>query len=170
MVGRRSFVLKKELFPVFERTSGKQILICGGGELACSRVKTLMQFNFRICVVAPEICPELEELGRQGACSILRRVPLGADIIDHNNSYVVIATPDRERNTHLAQIARMCNTPVNIANDAEHSDFFFPAIAIGEQFTIGMVSPGNHPEEMEDAVRLLQTTLESYEEEEENLL
>lgn len=162
--------MKKELFPFFLRTTGKQILVCGGGTLACSRVKTLMQFNFKICVVAPEICPELEELEKQGVCSILRRVPLSADIIDHNNDYVVIATPDRERNTHLAEIARLCNTPVNIANDAVHSDFFFPAIAMGEQFTIGMVSPGNHPEEMEDAVEMLQKTLETYVDETEDLL
>ncbi len=163
-------MIKKELFPVFQRTTGKQILVCGGGQLACSRVKTLMQFHFKISVVAPEICPELEELEKQGVCSILRRMPLSADIIDHNNDYVVIATNDRERNTHLAQMARLCNTPVNIANDAEHSDFFFPAIAIGEQFTIGMVSPGNHPEEMEDAVALLQKTLETYVDETEDLL
>ena len=44
------------------------------------------------------------------------------------------------------------------------------SIAMGEQFTIGMVSPGNHPEEMEDAVEMLQKTLETYVDETEDLL
>jgi siroheme synthase-like protein len=158
----RKYMMKKELFPFFQRSTGKQVLVCGGGKLAYSRVKVLMEFNFTIRVVARDICPELEELEKQGVCSILRRSPLSADITDHNNDFVVIAMNNRGLNNHLAEMARLSNTPITIDNDAAHSDFLFPAIAVGEEFTLGMVSPGNHPEQMEDAISMLKTALQDY--------
>jgi siroheme synthase-like protein len=163
-------MIKKECFPFFLRTTGKQVLVCGGGKMGYSRVKALMHFNFTIKVVAEEICPELEELEKQGVCTILRRSPLSADITDHNNDYVIIAMNNRELNNHLAQMARLSNTPLNIDNDAEHSDFFFPAIAADEEFTVGLLSPGNHPEELGGAVELIHDTLQASVDNNEGLL
>lgn len=150
---------KREFFPVYVRTTGKQVLIVGGGHTATSRVRTLLDFNFSIHVVALEVSPEIEIWEQQGLVKVTRRRALAADIVDPNIDYVVVATDDREANLRFAGGAHYNGKAVNVADNLELCDFLFPAVVTSGNVTAGVAGVGNDFEEVDQAAARIREVL-----------
>ena len=133
------------LFPFFWDISGKKVLVIGGGAVALRRVKKLLPFGCRIEIHAPVMCDELcrlaaafpgvitlvEDYFRAGVCA-------GADL-------VIAAADSRAANHAAAEECGKNRIPVSVADRAEESDFFFPALIMEDDLVIGVVSlAGDH--------------------------
>jgi siroheme synthase-like protein len=150
---------KKEYFPFFLKTSGKQVLVVGGGKVATLRVKTLLQFKFNIEVVAPEVSDEIAALEAEGQIKVIRRRALAADITDHNNDYIVVATDDREANLNFAGAAKYTGKPVNVADNKDLCDFFFPAVVTNHELTAAVVGQGFDFQQVREAAQRVEEVL-----------
>ncbi|OYO05382.1 uroporphyrinogen-III C-methyltransferase [Enemella evansiae] len=53
------------MFPLSLELRGRRVLVVGGGRIAARRVRDLLAAGARIDLVAPELCPELAELGER---------------------------------------------------------------------------------------------------------
>jgi siroheme synthase (precorrin-2 oxidase/ferrochelatase) len=137
--------MERVYFPFFMDISAKKALVIGGGHIALRRARKLVPFHCRITVVAPLVCDELRKLAedfpetftlengvyREGICA-------GAD-------FVLAATNDRAVNHAIREECRTRRIPVSVADRAEESDFFFPALVMEDNLIIGLVSSdGNH--------------------------
>lgn len=130
----------KKYFPLFVDLEKKPVVVIGGGRIATRRVKTLLQFTREIRVVAPEISPELLELGRLGYIEVFKRPCKRSDF---QNVYMVLAaTSDRKVDDDIYRICKEEGIYVNIASDKEKCDFHFPGIVSLEEMTIGVNASG----------------------------
>ena len=60
-------------YPVFLNIKDKRCVVCGGGDVALRKVKTLLENGAGVKVVSPQVCPELLALAGNGAVDILSR-------------------------------------------------------------------------------------------------
>ena len=126
----------KPYFPMFVDLSHRRALVVGAGKIAARRVKTLAVFCSDITVVAPEICPEIEETG----VTLVRRAYLPADL--EGADLVLAATDDHALNADIAAACRARGVPVNVSSDQNLCDFFFPGVAVSGAVVAGVTGSG----------------------------
>lgn len=153
--------MDRRFFPMFLDLSGKKVTVAGGGKIALRRVKTLLAFGADICVVAPDICKELEELCGENIRILCRKYEYG-DV--DGSSLAVAATDDREVNRKIREECRSRMIPVNVADDRTLCDFYFPSVVLTDDVVIGICSGGTDPSgvkavrrELEQAVHAVET-------------
>lgn len=123
-------------FPLFIDLNGKRVLIVGGGKIASRRAKTLCMYGADILVVAPEIADEICQL----PVAIKKRRYLSEDL--QNSFLVLAATDDHALNRRIAQEARGLGILVNNASDQNDCDFYFPAVALTDELSVGICGTG----------------------------
>lgn len=132
-------------FPLFVSLEGQKVLVAGAGPIAVRRVGVLQRFGARVQVVAPE--------NRAGLDSVTLRGFRPEDL--DGAALVVAATDDRAVNRQIAGLCGARGIPVSVADRAEESTFFFPAVCEGNGLLAGLVSTGgNHKRVRETAVQI----------------
>jgi siroheme synthase (precorrin-2 oxidase/ferrochelatase) len=129
---------RKKFFPVFQDITNKKFLIAGAGAVALRRLKTLLNFDCFVEIVAPEICPGIKNISDERLRvrqDVYREGEYGAD-------FVIAATNDRTVNKMIAAEYTAKNIPVSVADRKEESTFFFPAIICTGDITVGVTSDG----------------------------
>lgn len=140
-------------FPMFIDIENKDILVVGAGEIGCRRIKTLLMFGADITVVS-ESMADKELIGR---VRFLKRKFEKRDI---NNQFIVIAaTNDRRVNNEISNLCKEKNIPVSIADSAEESTFYFPAVCLSDNICIGIVSDGSHHELVRETAKKIRGNL-----------
>jgi len=91
-----------QLFPLFLKLAGRQVLVVGGGPVAAAKVASLREAGAAIAVVAPEVQPALAELAAAGKISIARRSFEAADL---GGVWLVVAAATPEVNRGVAAAA-----------------------------------------------------------------
>lgn len=124
-------------FPLFLDLHGKRVAVIGGGQIALRRVTTLRRFGAAISVTAPEIC---EELAALPDVALHRRPYNASDVADA--VLVLAATNDPGLNRSITADARAAGALANNASDRADSDFYFPAIALGDGLCAGICGTG----------------------------
>ncbi len=126
--------------PVFVNMRGKKVLILGGGKIALRRVNTLLYFGADIHVVTLVSRRELMEYGAAGRITLTEgtsEYEFGGDV-----AFVLACTGEPEFNRRVCSEARKAGIPANNASDRGDCDFFFPAVIIGEDYSIGVCGTG----------------------------
>lgn len=124
-------------FPLFIDISDKKILVVGAGKIGSRRIRVLLEFGGKVTVVSDKTdinCP-VENV------SLINRKFKESDIEDY--FLVIASTNDRAVNHRIYEICREKNIPVSVADSAEESTFYFPAICVNESLCIGIVSEGS---------------------------
>ena len=130
----------KPYFPMFVDLSDKKIVVVGGGNIATRRVKTLLSFTRNITVVAPQMTAELLELGKTGKIEALLR-PVKRQ--DFEFAYMVIAaTNDWKVNEQVDRVCKEEGIYVNVADDKEKCDFYFPGVYMENELVVGITASG----------------------------
>jgi siroheme synthase-like protein len=126
-------------FPLFIDIENKPVLVVGGGNIGCRRVETWLKFGANVTVVSTSIAkPELIE-----KVNFIQKKFDVSDITDY--ALVTATTDNREVNRLVGEVCRKKGIPVSIADSAEESTFFFPAVCVNDEISIGVVSGGeNH--------------------------
>lgn len=132
---------KKTHFPLFISSSGKEVVVFGGGTIATRRVKTLIKFDFNITVISPTITKEIKLLVDEKQVAYIQSEYKQEHI---NNQYLVLAcTNDEVINNVIGEMSKTKGILTSVCSDKDQCDFYFPAIIETEDVIIGIVGDGS---------------------------
>ena len=131
------------LFPIFLKLDGRPCLVVGAGEIAESKIHSLLIADARVTVVAPAARPDLIALSQQGRFIWHQRefVPSDLDGI----FLVVAATNAPEVNAAIFQEAQRRNIICNAVDDPPNCDFYFPSVVRRGDLQIAISTAGESP-------------------------
>ena len=133
--------MEHRYFPVFIPTEGKRVLTVGGGKIAARRIRTLMEFNFSVVCVSPAAEQSILELAEAGKLTYIK------DSYDKKYlkdcAMVLACTDKREVNRQAGLDAREAGLFVSVCDCREECNFYFPAVAAGEEVTAGICGSGS---------------------------
>ena len=114
-------------FPLFIDLEKKKITVIGAGTIASRRIRTLLNFGAQITVLAPEASEEVRKLAEKGRL-VWRKGAYAPGLpgLLEDAVFVLAATDDREVNEAVRQECRTLGVPVNLSDDREKCDFYFP--------------------------------------------
>ena len=144
---------KHPRFPLFLDLAGKPVVVIGGGDIAHRRVETLLAFGAQVTVVTPEF--------RQSPNPGVSWKPRPYQIGDREGAVLAVAATDsRAVNRAVGEEARSRGIPVSVADCAQESTFFFPAICEGGGLVDGLVSRGDEHKAVAAMARRIRAVME----------
>jgi uroporphyrin-III C-methyltransferase/precorrin-2 dehydrogenase/sirohydrochlorin ferrochelatase len=126
------------VFPVFLKLAGRRVLVVGGGPVAASKLRALLDADATVTVVAPEI---LEEIA--AAPVALERRTFAVEDLDGVSFVVAAAPPDVNRAVSAAAHAR--GLFVNAVDDMENASAYLGAIVRRAGVTMALSTDGEAP-------------------------
>ena len=130
-------------FPLFVDLKQKKIVVVGAGRIAERRIQTLLSFEARITVIAPEASGKIRGFAKEGRLHWQRErwSPDAENILD-GSLFVLSAVDDGAVNEAVFRACRARGIPVNCSDDRTRCDFYFPGIAEGGGVTAGVTAGG----------------------------
>lgn len=135
------FAIKKRAlshFPMFYDLKDKKVVVIGGGEIAARRIKVLRRFGARIVAIAPRFSENLKLFPEDQQLTRIEREYRDGDL--KGALMVLAATDDREVNEMVYFDAQEAGVPVNVCDQKEQCDFYFPAVFEDEAVIGGLIS------------------------------
>jgi len=145
-------------FPVFTNISGKTIVVIGAGKIAKRRIETLLKFHCSIRVVARDAIPEIIAYAEEKRLE-LRMKPYDTGDLE-GADYVLAATNNKQINHEIYEKCKKGDIPVNVADDKEKSDFYFPGVVRKKGITVGVTADGKDHELAKKATRAIANCLD----------
>ena len=138
----------KRWFPIFMDSQNKNVLVVGGGSIATRRVETLCQFQWNVTVWAESVSDKIGKLEQEGKVAVEVKTVESCQVsqmdIDKFNM-VIGATSDKKLNEEICRRAKEKGIFFNDAGCKENCNFYFPAISLKDDVTVGINGQGrNH--------------------------
>lgn len=144
---------------MFVDLTNQPCLVVGGGMVAYRKVKTLLDFDAKVSVVAEEICGELTELASQVNNGVEpqtkplkksdSRIQLYEKAFEENDcngmTIVVAATDAPVLNHKIAQHCKCNGIMVNAVDQKEDCSFIFSSYVKEKNLVAAFSSGGNSP-------------------------
>jgi precorrin-2 dehydrogenase/sirohydrochlorin ferrochelatase len=131
------------LLPVFLKLEGRPCLVVGAGEVASSKIESLVYSLARVTVVAPWARPEIVRLAEQKAITWRQREFVDADI---DGAFVIVAgTNYASVNQHVYRLAVAHNILCNAVDDPPHCDFYYGSVVARGKLQIAISTTGESP-------------------------
>ncbi|MHB0998754.1 MAG: precorrin-2 dehydrogenase/sirohydrochlorin ferrochelatase family protein [Armatimonadota bacterium] len=121
----------------------RKCIVVGGGPVADRKVRSLLESEADVVVVAPEIVPELMELINDGKIRHIQQT-FEAEYLDEA-FLVIAATDDAEINKSVYTEAKRRGILVNVVDQPDLCTFFVPAVVRRGELTIGISTSGRSP-------------------------
>jgi precorrin-2 dehydrogenase/sirohydrochlorin ferrochelatase len=128
---------------MFLKIKGKKCVVVGGGEVARRKVRALLEYGASVEVISPEPCRELNKLVEMGKIKLLPRHYQPGDL--QGAFLAIAATDDSQINRQVVKEAQDKAVLVNVADDAEDSDFILPSYLRRGALTIAVSTAGISP-------------------------
>lgn len=132
-----------DYFPVFLDLKQRRCLLVGGGDIATRKGRLLARAGARLCIVAPEISEELQQLARDGDGELHWREYQSEDLDEV--VLVCSATDDQELNQRISHEAQARYLPTNVVDSPALCSFITPAIVDRSPLVIAISSGGEAP-------------------------
>ena len=130
--------MKAKRFPLFIDISGRRIVVVGGGDIAVRRINTLLRFGADIKVIAPEF-------KKEKVIGDVIYISKKFEPSDLDGAFMAIgATNDRNVNHLIYTVCSDKNILCSIADRKEECNFYFPAVCLSDEISVGVVSDGNN--------------------------
>ncbi len=130
-------------FPMFLTTTGRRIVICGGGEQAAQKSRLALKTDARIEVAALELDPELAGLEAEGRI-VWRKGPITPDLF-RDSVLVFIATGCPGTDAALHALAKQAGALVNVVDQPDLCDAITPSIVDRDPLVIAIGTEGAAP-------------------------
>lgn len=131
------------LLPVFLKLESRPCLVVGAGEVASSKIESLVYSLARVTVVAPWATPEIMRLAEQKAITWHRREFIDSDI---EGAFVIVAgTNFAHVNQHVYRLAVAHNILCNAVDDPPHCDFYYGSVVGRGKLQIAISTAGESP-------------------------
>ena len=129
-------------FPMFIRTTGRRVVIVGGGAQAAQKARLMLRTDAAIVLVAPDLDPELHELVRSGRA--VHETQLCARVFD-TAAMAFIGSGCPGLDTAAPALARAARCPGNVVDRPELCDLTTPAIVDRDPVVVAIGSEGTAP-------------------------
>lgn len=126
------------LFPAFLKLSGRRVVVVGGGRVAGSKIRALLDAGAEVSVVAPEVSGEIADAGV--AC--VRR-PFEAHDLD--GAWLVVAAAPPAVNRQVAQAAGERRLFVNAVDDPPNASLYLGGVVRRSGLTVAISTDGRAP-------------------------
>ncbi|MBQ6435568.1 MAG: bifunctional precorrin-2 dehydrogenase/sirohydrochlorin ferrochelatase [Synergistaceae bacterium] len=123
-------------FPMMIDISGKNILIVGGGKVAARRADTLLRCGAKVKAVSKDFISDFPVEAEK----IIREFQ--PEDINQNFEFIIAATNDRNVNNLICRISHEKNIPVNVSDNKNECDFFFPSLINYKNIAVSVCSAG----------------------------
>ncbi|WP_323770707.1 siroheme synthase CysG [Antarctobacter sp.] len=129
-------------FPMFIRTSGRRVVIVGGGEQAAQKTRLILKTDAEIVLVSPDLDAELQALVAEGRA---RHVPRLTAEVFGNAAMGFIATGCPGLDAAVHGLAQAMRCPVNVVDRPDLCDLTTPALVDRDPVVIAIGSEGTAP-------------------------
>ena len=131
------------LFPIFLKLAGRRCLIVGAGNIAESKISSLLHAQAELTVVAPEA---LDSISRQAQAGRFRWEQRTFSPEDLDGIFLVVtATSSPEVNRQVFTLASERGILCNAVDDPPNCDFYFPSVVERGSLQIAISTAGESP-------------------------
>ena len=130
-------------FPIFLNTSGRRIVLSGGGDAALAKLRLLMKTTAHITVFAVDADAQIVDWADAGKVKLIKRAMEPGDAMCAALFYA--ADEDEVEDKRTAAIAHADGALVNIVDNLADSQFITPAIVDRDPVTIAIGTEGAAP-------------------------
>ena len=140
-------------FPMFMELKGKKCLVIGGGSVAYRKIKTLLEYEIEIIVIASDFLAQIKELeqkNKERISCITKEISSmeelkGYHLKKEEISFIICATNKKGVNQRIACWCRENRIPVNVVDQKELCTFLFPAVVKKGDVSVGITTSGVSP-------------------------
>ncbi|MDA7430454.1 siroheme synthase CysG [Primorskyibacter aestuariivivens] len=143
-------------FPMFIRTTGRRVVIVGGGEQAAQKTRLMLKTDARIVLVAAHLEPELQGTAAEGKAEHI--AVLSPDVFK-DAAMVFIGTGCPGFDAAVHGVAKAMGCTVNVVDQPELCDMTTPAIVDRDPIVVAIGSEGTAPVLTRDIKTQLEQTL-----------
>jgi len=131
------------LLPIFLKLRARRVLVVGGGNVAESKIDSLLLSEAEVYVVAPELNANVAQLARTGKIVWRRK---SFDPRDLDDIFLVIAATNVPEVNHLVyRLAEERSILCNAVDDPEHCHFYYGAVVRRGALQIAISTDGLSP-------------------------
>ena len=131
------------LFPIFLKLTGRPCIVIGGGEIAASKIDSLLAAEARVTVVAPTASARIVDMSESGEILWHRREYKQGDLA--GQFLAVAATSDAAVSRAVFAEAEAAGILVNAVDDPPFCDFYFPSVVRRGELQIAISTAGASP-------------------------
>lgn len=129
-------------FPMFLRTTGRRVVIVGGGEQAAQKARLIQKTDATLVLVAQTLEPELEGLVQEGKAQQVTQ--LNAKVFEGAAMAIVgSGCPGLDGAAHA--LAKAAHCPVNVVDQPHLCDLTVPALVDRDPIVVAIGSEGTSP-------------------------
>ncbi len=129
--------------PIAINLKNKRVIVVGGGKVAQRKIKTLLDTEALIVVIAPEITSKIRLLIEKGVVNWESRRVQESDIKEAR--LIVAATDSEEVNRDISRWAKQSRILVNVVDRQLISDFISPALLQQHKVFVAVYTDGRDP-------------------------
>ncbi len=165
---------ERRYFPLFIDSMDRLAVVIGGGNIAERRILTLAEFGFRIRVISGTLSETLQRLMEAGLIEWQQGYIQTGEKASASNcvdlseaaqgAWMLLAcTNDRETNRAIGQFGRENQLLINVCDARNESTFWFPAVGLSDELTMGLVGTGKDHMNVKKAAAMLRDVIEKKE-------
>ena len=132
-----------ELFPMFMRLEGRQVLVVGAGKVGEPKIGGLLQAGAHIRVVALQASPAVRDWAREEKIELAVRAFSSDDLA--GAFLTIVATNSRTLNERVYKEAQRRGVLCNVVDVPDRCDFFYPAVVRRGDLQIAVSTAGQSP-------------------------
>jgi precorrin-2 dehydrogenase/sirohydrochlorin ferrochelatase len=132
-----------DLFPMFLKLEGRQVLVVGAGNVAEAKIGGLLDTGARIRVIALAASPAVREWAREEKIELELHAFTEADL--HGAFLAIVATASRSLNERVYRAAQESGVLCNVVDVPDLCDFFYPAVVRRGDLQIAISTAGQSP-------------------------
>lgn len=131
------------LFPIFLKLAGKPCVVVGAGNIAESKIESLLTAEAKVRVIAPEALPRVRGWAEAGEIAWEQRPYRAGDLAGAFLCVAGTATPAVNRAVFAEATERdvLCNA----VDDPPFCDFYFPSVVRRGELQIAISTAGESP-------------------------
>lgn len=130
-------------FPMFLKTTGRRVVIVGGGEQAAQKARLIGKSDALIVLVAPTLDPELQDLVDKGLASHHAGRLTPALFDETAMTFVASGCPALDRCAH--DLAKQARTVVNVVDTPDLCDAVTPSLVDRDPVVVAIGTEGTAP-------------------------
>ena len=130
-------------FPMFIRTTGRRVVICGGGEQAAQKSRLMLKTDAKIVLAAPELDPELEALVNSDRAEWHREAITATLFRGAAMGFIATGCPGLDAALH--GIAKAAGCPVNVVDRPDLCDLTTPSLVDRDPVVVAIGTEGTAP-------------------------
>lgn len=130
-------------FPMFLRTTGRQVVIVGGGEQAAQKARLILKTDAKITLVAPELDAELKGLVASGRASLHTGAIEPETFAASALTFIGTGCPAIDAALH--DLAKKGGATVNVVDQPDLCDAVTPSIVDRDPVVVAIGTEGTAP-------------------------